>query len=152
MGVSLKRILEIPDEKHQSITQEVITKLETAFAMGCQDGEACLFAGVGKTTFYMFQRDNPDFVSRKEHLKQFPILKAREKIHTELGKDTHTARWYLERKARDEFGQQIDITHKVELSDEQIEARLKVLLASNPDLIELIQDPESGDYEPESSD
>jgi len=120
--------------------------------MGLNDVEACLVAGIHKSTLYRYQNSHPEFLERKSDLKSNPIVKAKTTVYKLLDTDISTAKWYLERKAREEFGQQIDITHKVELSDEQIEARLKVLLSSNPDLIELIQDPESGEYGPDSGD
>ena len=152
MAVSAKRLLEIPDPDRPSVTQATLNALYASFAMGLNDVEACLVAGIHKSTLYRYQNSHPEFLERKSDLKSNPIVKAKTTVYKLLDTDISTAKWYLERKAREEFGQQIDITHKVELSDEQIEARLKVLLSSNPDLIELIQDPESGEYGPDSGD
>ena len=43
------------------MTDEVVSKLEHAFSMGCTDLEACMYAGIAKATFYRYQEDNEDF-------------------------------------------------------------------------------------------
>ena len=86
------------------MTPELVNKLETAFSMGCTDLEACLFANISKQTLYNYQDKNPEFVDRKEMLKEKLILKARSVIAESLNKkDENTAKWYLERKRKDEF-------------------------------------------------
>ena len=47
------------------VTQEVLRKLEEAFAMDCTDLEACLFADISKTTLYKYQVEHPLFAERK---------------------------------------------------------------------------------------
>lgn len=86
------------------MTPETIDKLCQAFSMGCTDLEACLYADIGKTTLYDYQNAHPEFAERKEVLKQKLILKARTVIADALNrKDENTAKWYLERKRKDEF-------------------------------------------------
>lgn len=86
------------------MTPELVNKLEIAFSMGCTDLEACLFANISKQTLYNYQDKNPEFVDRKEMLKEKLILKARSVIAESLNKkDENTAKWYLERKRKDEF-------------------------------------------------
>lgn len=86
------------------LTPEIIAKLEQAFSMGCSDLEACFYADIGKTTLYNYQNAHPEFVDRKERLKERMIFKARTVIADALNnKDENTARWYLERKRKDEF-------------------------------------------------
>ena len=86
------------------LTPEIIAKLEQAFSMGCSDLEACFYADIGKTTLYNYQNAHPEFVERKERLKERMIFKARTVIADALNnKDENTARWYLERKRKDEF-------------------------------------------------
>ena len=80
---------------------ELLTKLEEAYSMGCTDAEACLFAGVSTATLFGYINRFPEFSERKEKLKQFPVLKARKKVVTEISKDTGTAKWYLERKTKE---------------------------------------------------
>lgn len=89
------------------MTDVVLSKLETAFAIGASDKEACIFAGIAEKTLYRYQAANEDFRQRKALLKTTPILKARENVITELKKgDKQTSQWYLEKKVRDEFGKE----------------------------------------------
>ena len=91
------------------MTPEIINKLEQAFSMGCSDLEACLYADIGKTTLYNYQNENPEFVERKEKLKEKLVLKARTVIAESLNKqDENTAKWYLERKKKEEFSTKVE--------------------------------------------
>ena len=93
------------------MTPEIIDKLEQAFSMGCSDLEACLHANIGKTTLYNYQNENPEFVERKEQLKEKLVLKARTVIADALNrKDENTAKWYHERKAKNEFSTRQELT------------------------------------------
>lgn len=93
------------------MTEDVVNKLEQAFSLGCSDLEACLFADISKQTLYDYQAKNPEFADRKAMLKDKLILKARTVIADALNKkDENTAKWYLERKAKSEFGTRTEIT------------------------------------------
>lgn len=86
------------------MTPDIIDKLEQAFSLGASDLEACLHAGIGKSTLYNYQNQNPSFVERKELLKDKLILKSRAVLAAALGNnDKQTAQWYLERKRKEEF-------------------------------------------------
>lgn len=86
-----------------TMTQDTLQKLEEAFSMGCSDMEACFYAGIAETTLYYYQQDNPDYLRKKELLKQNPLVKARNTIISNLHK-ADVAQWYLERRNRIEFG------------------------------------------------
>lgn len=93
------------------MTPDVVNKLEQAFSMGCSDLEACLFANISKQSLYDYQAKHPEFADRKAMLKETLILKARSVIATSLNnKDENTAKWYLERKKKNEFGTRTEIT------------------------------------------
>lgn len=90
------------------MTRETLDKLDEAFAMGCTDREASLWAGINPTTLYNYQEDNPKFLERKKMLKQMPLLKARRTILDELN-DVGVAQWYATKKGKD-FKDRHDIT------------------------------------------
>lgn len=73
--------------------------------MGCSDLEACFYADICKTTLYKYQESHPEFVNRKEALKERPILLARKAMvkNLEAGQDADFALKYAERKKKDEF-------------------------------------------------
>lgn len=62
------------------VTPSVVVKLEQAFAMGCTDLEACFYAGIGKSSLYRYEDNNPEFRERKDELKSKPILLARQTV------------------------------------------------------------------------
>ena len=88
----------------------VLPKLEEVFALGGSDLEACFYAGISKTALYNYQKDNPDFVERKEQLKERPILLARQTVVKAIKDDPLTARWFLERKMKAEFANRTELT------------------------------------------
>lgn len=91
------------------MTKEALDKLEQAFSIGCSDSEACLFADVSESALYIYQRKHPEFVERKELLKEKPLLKARNTVVNSLG-DAENAKWYLERKRKIEFSLRNELT------------------------------------------
>jgi hypothetical protein len=89
------------------LTQDVVQKLEHAFSIGATDIEACFYAGISRGTLYNYQKENPDFLDRKEMLKERQVFKARMVIVQALQDgDKNMAKWYLERKRKDEFATQ----------------------------------------------
>jgi hypothetical protein len=91
------------------INEKTIRLLEEAFIRSYTDLEACLFAGIGKTAFYKYKKENKDFAERIEVLKKHVLLTAKQNIvdKIEVG-DTDTSKWYLERKNKDEFSTRIE--------------------------------------------
>lgn len=101
----------LPTGRPTKLTPETIDKLRTAFLIGCSDVEACLFADISKTALYNYQQKHPEFVDKKEQWKEQLALKARTVIADALNnKDENTAKWYLERKKKNEFGTRTEIT------------------------------------------
>ena len=107
---------------------EIITKLETAFSMGCNDEEACLFAGISKAPFYAYIKQVPSFSERKEELKRSPILKAKTCVNEKLSTDVTTAKWYLERRTKEfkppDKSTNIQLNQLHVLTDGQVKDRL----------------------------
>ena len=113
----------LPTGRPTKVTPEVVTKLEQAFSMGCTDEEACLFADISRMSLQRYQEAHPSFRDRKALLKQKLVLKARSVIAEALNKkDENTAKWYLERKKKDEFGKadtEINLGLSVEVKDDK---------------------------------
>ena len=86
------------------MTEETLKKLEEVFAIGGTDKEACFYADISHQTLYTYQEKHPEFVERKEALKERPVLKARQTVIKALD-NVSDAQWYLERKAKREFAQ-----------------------------------------------
>lgn len=96
------------------INEFVVARIEDAISLGCTQTEACLLAGISPKTLLEWQKDNPLWVERKEFLARTQIRKAKNVISDALDNgDVNTAKWYLEKKCRDEFGNQIKIDNTV---------------------------------------
>lgn len=120
------------------MTQEVISKLEYAFSLGCTDTEACYYADITPKTLYTYQENNKHFLERKRVLKQRPIFKARVALLKAISdEDLTTVRWFLERKCRDEFAvKQVfsgSLKEKTELPDISQIMKLRDLLENGTD-------------------
>lgn len=97
------------------MTDAVLKKLEEAFALGCTDTEASLYADITPRTLYNYQKEHPEFLQRKEQLKEKPFLKARTTIIEALGDPNHAFK-FMERKKRSEFGQNVEVTGNLTIS------------------------------------
>ena len=84
------------------MTSETIHKLEEVFAIGGSDREACFYADISMGALYLYQDKHPEFIERKEALKERPILKARQTVVKALDNPVD-AQWYLTRKRKSEF-------------------------------------------------
>lgn len=78
--------------KPWKMTDEVLQKLEYAFAIDSTVEEACAYSDIAESTFYEWQRNNPLFSERIATLRLKPILKARQTLINALGRPEH-AKW-----------------------------------------------------------
>lgn len=99
-------------------TKTTLQKLEEAFAWGCSDQEACLYANIAPSSLYAYQEAHAEFLERKEALKQRPVLEARSTVVKALKDNPGLALKFLERKAKDEFSLRTQIKLNVEPSRE----------------------------------
>lgn len=105
------------------MSKETIAKLEEVFSLGGSDSEACFYANISKQTLYNYQEKNPEFVDRKEALKEKPILKARQTVVKALD-DPKDAQWFLERKRKEEFSLRQEVTGPEGESSEPIKIEI----------------------------
>lgn len=86
------------------LTQETINKLEEAFLVGANDMQACFYAGISDTALYNYQKKHPEYVYRKQALKQSLQLRAKHALAASIDSgDVNDAKWLLERKEKDEY-------------------------------------------------
>ena len=68
--------------------------------------EACFVSGIGKRTFYDHKASDEVFAHKMELAKTYVALRAKKVVVQAInGGNLTAAKWYLERKARNEFGQ-----------------------------------------------
>jgi hypothetical protein len=118
------------------ITEDILRKLEEAFSVGATDIEACFLANISKTTLYDYQKKNSEFTERKEALKDMLKYQARVNVSKEINKgNLEASRWYLERKAKEEFSSRQDLNHgmteevRTLFTEEQIRTIAKRIIA-----------------------
>jgi hypothetical protein len=92
------------------MTPEVLLKLEEAFSVGATDKEAIFLADISPATFYLYCKEHPEYLERKEALKDMPKYRARKNIVGKINDgDVPVSQWYAERKAKEEFSNRTDL-------------------------------------------
>jgi hypothetical protein len=87
------------------INETAVRKLERAFKDGLSVSEACFVSGIGRTTYYEHKASDEDFANKMELAKAYITIKAKKAVvHAIDGGNVPAARWWLEHKARNEFG------------------------------------------------
>lgn len=98
------------------MTKEVLEKLEVAFLDGHTDEEACLIAEINPSTLYTYCKNHKNFSSKKELLKQNTKMVARRNIVNKIHDgDVELSKWYLERKAKEEFSVKQEVANTIEV-------------------------------------
>lgn len=106
------------------MTKEVIVQLEHAFSNCLTDLEACIYAGISKDALYNYIQKNPEFHDRKEHLKKQVGIKAKLNVVKKISDGSEKeSKWWLERKAKDEFSTRSELTGE---DGKEIEVRTKL--------------------------
>lgn len=116
-----------------AITEEEVEKMEEAALIGCTMSEIALYVGVSESCLYSFLKDNQEFKDRLDLLRNDTTLKARQSVRQSIIEgDPITSKWYLERKASNEFTvkHDIDINAAGSLTIEDKEESLKSFLTA----------------------
>lgn len=96
------------------IDETTVRKLEQAFRDGLSVSEACFVSGIGRRTFYDHKASDDRFALRMELAKGYVTLRAKKVVVQSIKEgNLNAAKWYLERKARNEFG-----SHPIDEDDE----------------------------------
>ena len=99
------------------MTEEVVQKLEYAFMRGLNDIEACDYANISRSTLHNYCNDHPEFLDRKEELKHHPTAKAKLNVTEAIENgDEDMSKWWLERKAKDEFSTKQTIDGEIKVT------------------------------------
>jgi hypothetical protein len=87
------------------ITPATVRKLEQAFKDGLSVSEACFVSGIGRTAYYERRSNDEAFANKMELAKAYVSIKAKKTVVQAIDTGNLTAaKWWLERKARNEFG------------------------------------------------
>jgi hypothetical protein len=81
------------------------------FAQGFSVDNACIWADISKQTYYTYCEKEAGFLDYCKTLQKKPLIKSILVINKALNEgDVSTAKWYAERKAKDEFSLRNELT------------------------------------------
>ena len=94
----------------QKQTPEALQKLDEAFAIDSSVEEACFYANISPSLYYVWVKDNPELLERFDRLRNKPVLLARQTVVKKIPESYANAIDYLKRKKKLEFGDNMDVT------------------------------------------
>ena len=107
------------------LSPNTVTKLVAAFHKGFNDEEATAYAVISRNSYYRWYRENDDFRDKIDQAKLQPNLHAKELIIDAIEKgDVNSAKWWLERRAKSEFGTRSEVALEGSISIPDPEAAL----------------------------
>jgi len=119
------------------MTEATIGKLKEGFAQGFSVRNACIWADINQDTYFEYCKKNPNFSEQCKTLQQKPLIKSILVINKALNEgDVGTAKWYAERKAKDEFSLRTEQTGK---DGEAIQTESKVTTQSIQDVLDILK-------------
>jgi len=121
---------------------DVMQSLRHAFAIGCNAVEACHYAGISKSTYDDWITWYPHLKEEFDGLRLRPYLKARQAVFDDLDK-ADTAKWFLERKRKDEFSTKIVSSETVfdgRITEEQARRVEEIMRENGEEIIEDLSD------------
>ena len=91
-------------------TPEIVNRLNEGLLMGLTVEQACVYAGINKSTYYDWCQRIKGFQEKMEKAALNPFLKAKQTIFNNLDK-TDVAQWYLEHKSSKEFSTRTEMEY-----------------------------------------
>lgn len=100
-----------PNGRPTIMIPETVKKLEEGFAQGFSVDNACIWANISKQTFYTYCEKNVGYLDYCKTLQKKPLIKSILVINKALNEgDVSTAKWYAERKGKEEFSTRQELT------------------------------------------
>lgn len=116
------------------MTDKALSKLEECFSLGFSDQDSCTIAEISLETLYRYCKANPAFGIKKEALKKRLLLQSIVVIGKAIKDgDSNTAKWYAERKAKNEFS----LRTEIDVNDEPDRKFSSVRIIDGKKIIEL---------------
>lgn len=109
------------------ITSDILQLLEFCFATWMTDEEACYQAKISPRTLYNYQKENEEFLQKKQMLKSSIKLQAKINIWRSIMRwDLDNSKWWLT-KMDPEFKDSINIKWELSLDTEDLEIYQKII-------------------------
>lgn len=93
-------------------SEEIVIKLESILKIGGTIEDACSYALISKETYYRWLEESLDFMTRMDSAKRYPDIAAKNTVVDSIvkDKDVNSAKWWLEKRRPQEFGQMPSLT------------------------------------------
>jgi hypothetical protein len=98
------------DGKFTKKTEDVVKRIEEAYAMDCSIKEVLIYANISKQTLYNWMEEDKEWKERLDELRSTPFLKARKTVIRGIEENYGNAMDYMKRKKKAEFGDNVDLT------------------------------------------
>lgn len=126
------------DYSGSNFDDDIVQRLYDAAIIGCNMSECALYANVSRAALYRFLSKNESVRDKIDLLRNDTTIAARRTVRQSIieDKDPITAKWYLERKASNEFTVKHDIdinaagSLTIEDKEKQLESFLTALTGS----------------------
>ena len=93
------------------MTPETVRKVKEGFSQGFSVENTCIWADISRQSYFDYCKKFPEFGDQCKSLQKKPLIKSILVINKALNEgDVSTAKWYAERKAKDEFSLRNEIT------------------------------------------
>jgi len=103
------------------MTPDTVKKLKEGFAQGFSIDNACIWAEISRQTYFDYCKVHPEFSDLCKTLQKKPLIKSISVINEALNSgDVSTAKWYAERKAKDEFSLKTETEHSGEVKSKVV--------------------------------
>jgi len=114
MGAITGQVNEYGKQANTKLDDITIKKLEEAFSIGSDVRAACFYADISTQTYYNWINESEELAEKFDRLREKPVLKAYQTVVQDLG-TIETAKWYLERKRKNEFSIKRETEHTGDL-------------------------------------
>ena len=124
-----------------------VERLISARKLGANKKTACYHAGIYPTDMASFVKNHPHFSLFLSEIKENPKLKALMAIFAGLD-NPENAKWYLERKCKDEFSKRSELTGrdgKAFMAKDLTEAEIKAAIAGAQAMLDGSNEDDSAD-------
>ena len=113
--------LHTPAGRPTIMTEATLGKLKEGFAQGFSVRNACIWADINQDTYFEYCKKHPKFSEQCKTLQQKPLIKSILVINKALNEgDVSTAKWYAERKAKDEFSLKTETEHSGQIQSKVV--------------------------------
>ena len=121
------------------IDEATVQKLEAAFRDGFSISTACFLSGISRSTYYDHCDSDKEFSDKMSVARMWVTEQAKKVVVGAINNgDLPTAKWWLERRAQDEFGKETgtEIEQEAERQYRKLDEIIKAFLNDTSDLEE----------------